>query len=82
MIILDLAHSFGSNKCEEGMSFSQIFAFWRDEQGQDLIEYSLLMTFIAIACLAYLGLGHSATAGITSTANSQLVIANSIAAGS
>jgi Flp pilus assembly pilin Flp len=64
------------------MSVSQLTNFWRDEQGQDLIEYSLLMTFIAIACLAYLGLGHSATVGITSQANTQLGAANTIAAGS
>ena len=25
--------------------------FWLEEEGQDLIEYSLLITFIAIACL-------------------------------
>jgi Flp pilus assembly pilin Flp len=60
----------------------QLVHFLRNEQGQDLIEYSLLMTFIAIACLAYFGLGHNATAGITSTANSQLVAANTIAGGS
>lgn len=60
---------------------SLILGFWRDERGQDLIEYSLLMTFIAIACLAYLGLGHSATAGIASTANSNLTAANILIGG-
>lgn len=61
---------------------SLLQSLWRDEQGQDLIEYSLLMTFIAIACLAYLGLGHSATAGIASTANSNLQLANTAVGGS
>ncbi len=73
---------FSSNCSMTGMGALQLIHILRDEQGQDLIEYSLLMTFIAIACLAYLGLGHSATAGITSAANSQLVVANSIAGGS
>ena len=61
---------------------SLLHIFWRDEQGQDLIEYLLLMTFIAIACLALIGSGHNAVSGITSTANSQLTIANTTAAGS
>jgi Flp pilus assembly pilin Flp len=60
----------------KGMNLSQLHGFWRDEQGQDLIEYSLLMTFIAIACLAYLGLGHTATVGIAATANADLTAAN------
>ena len=29
-------------------------AFWRDESGQDLIEYALLMAFIALAAVAVL----------------------------
>ena len=50
--------------------------FWKDEQGQDLIEYSLLMAFVALASAAlFLGAGKSIT-GIWSTTNSQLVAAN------
>ena len=50
--------------------------FWTDEQGQDLIEYSLLMAFVALASAAlFLGAGKS-IAGIWSTTNSQLVAAN------
>ena len=34
--------------------------FWTDEQGQDLIEYSLLMAFVALASAAlFLGAGNS-----------------------
>ncbi len=56
--------------------------FWKDEQGQDLIEYSLLMAFVALASAAlFLGAGKSIS-GIWSTTNSQLVAANSQAAGS
>ena len=50
--------------------------FWKDEQGQDLIEYTLLMAFVALASAAlFLGAG-SSIKGIWSTTNSQLVAAN------
>ena len=50
-----------------------------DEQGQDLIEYTLLMAFVALASAAlFLGAGGSIK-GIWSTTNSQLVAANSSA---
>ena len=50
--------------------------FWNEEQGQDLIEYTLLMAFVALASAAlFLGAGKSIT-GIWSTTNSQLVAAN------
>jgi Flp pilus assembly pilin Flp len=49
---------------------------WNDEQGQDLIEYTLLMAFVALASAAlFLGAGGSIS-GIWSTSNSQLVAAN------
>jgi Flp pilus assembly pilin Flp len=54
-------------------------AFWNDDQGQDLIEYTLLMAFVALASAAlFIGAGGS-IAGIWSTSNSQLVAANSSA---
>jgi Flp pilus assembly pilin Flp len=50
--------------------------FWTDEQGQDLIEYSLLMAFVALASAAlFMGAGNSIV-GIWKTTNSQLVAAN------
>ena len=55
------------------------FAF--DEQGQDLIEYSLLVTFIAIACLALISSGHPATEAVWQTTNSELSLANTFAFG-
>ncbi len=34
--------------------------FWNDDQGQDLIEYTLLMSFVALASAAlFLGAGGS-----------------------
>ncbi len=56
--------------------------FWTDEQGQDLIEYSLLMAFVALASAAlFIGAGNSIY-GIWKTTNSQLTAANSTAGGS
>ena len=46
--------------------------FWKDEQGQDLIEYTLLMAFVALASAAlFMGAGGSIK-GIWTTTNSQL----------
>lgn len=53
--------------------------FCMDDQGQDLIEYTLLMAFVALASAAlFLGAGGSIK-GIWSTTSSQLVAANSSA---
>jgi len=53
--------------------------FWMDEQGQDLIEYTLLMAFVALASAAlFIGAGGSIK-GIWSATNSQLVAANASA---
>ena len=50
--------------------------FWQDEQGQDLIEYTLLMAFVALASAAlFLGAG-SSIKGIWNVTNSQLAAAN------
>jgi len=52
---------------------------WNDEQGQDLIEYTLLMAFVALASAAlFLGAGGSIK-GIWTVTNSQLTAANSAA---
>jgi len=46
--------------------------FVRDEQGQDLIEYTLLLAFVALASAAlFIGAGGSVNS-IWSTANSRL----------
>jgi Flp pilus assembly pilin Flp len=58
---------------------SWIERFLRDEQGQDLIEYTLLLAFVALASAAlFIGAG-SSVSGIWSTANSQLSAANASA---
>jgi len=59
------------------MSF--LTSLWKDDQGQDLIEYTLLMAFVALASAAlFIGTGGSVK-GIWSTTNSQLVAANASA---
>ena len=46
--------------------------FWNDEQGQDLIEYTLLMAFVALASAAlFIGAGGNIKT-IWSTTNSSL----------
>ena len=53
--------------------------FWNDEQGQDLIEYTLRMAFVALASAAlFLGAGGSIK-GIWVTTNNQLSQANTMA---
>ena len=50
--------------------------FWNDEQGQDLIEYTLLLAFVALASAAlFIGAGGSVK-GIWSVTNSQLAVAS------
>jgi len=51
--------------------------FLRGEEGQDLVEYSLLLAFITlVGAAAYLGMSRS-TNTILSIANSRLAAANS-----
>jgi Flp pilus assembly pilin Flp len=72
--------SLGSKSYEtKGTAMTLINNFLRDEQGQDLIEYTLLLAFVALASAAlFLGAGNSVK-GIWSTTNSQLAAANSSA---
>jgi len=52
--------------------------FWADEQGQDLIEYTLMLAFVALASAALFSTAGGSINQIWSTTNSQL----STAAGS
>jgi Flp pilus assembly pilin Flp len=56
-----------------------ITRFWHEEDGQDLIEYTLLITFIAIATAAVVGQGQNSIRAIWSTSNSSIAQANSAA---
>jgi Flp pilus assembly pilin Flp len=58
---------------------TMLTSFIRDEQGQDLIEYTLLLAFVALASAAlFIGAGNSVT-GIWSVTNSRLIEANTSA---
>ena len=51
-------------------------SFWREEHGQDLIEYSLLLAFISLSGAAmFIGMGQT-TSGLWSIVNSRLAAAN------
>jgi Flp pilus assembly pilin Flp len=55
---------------------TNILRFLNDEQGQDLIEYTLLMAFVALASAAlFIGAGNSIS-GIWGATNTQLTTAN------
>jgi Flp pilus assembly pilin Flp len=54
--------------------------FVKDEQGQDLIEYTLLLAFVCMASAAlFISVGNS-VGGIWTTANTDLTSANAAAA--
>jgi Flp pilus assembly pilin Flp len=53
--------------------------FLRDEQGQDLVEYTLLLAFVALASAAlFIGAG-AQVSGIWAVSNSRLTAANTAA---
>jgi Flp pilus assembly pilin Flp len=53
--------------------------FWREEDGQDLIEYTLLLAFVVLVAAAiFIGAGQQASS-IWVKANSRLSQANSAA---
>jgi len=54
---------------------------WRNEEGQDLIEYTLLLAFVALVAAGLFIQAGNVTAGIWGTANSLLTKASSTAVG-
>lgn len=58
---------------------TMLYNFLRDEQGQDLIEYTLLMAFVALASAALFISAGGSVKGIWSATNSQLTAANTAA---
>ena len=61
------------------MITSVLKAFWQEEDGQDLVEYSLLLAFIALAAVAVLGNVGTTIKGLWNTLNNQLSNANASA---
>ncbi len=60
----------------------RVLQFWREEDGQDLIEYTLLMAFVMFTIIGLASGFGSSVAGITSKSNSQIGFANSMVQGS
>jgi Flp pilus assembly pilin Flp len=53
--------------------------FLKDEQGQDLIEYTLLIAFVCLATSALFVSSGGSLSGIWATGNSRLAAANASA---
>lgn len=51
-------------------------AFWKEEDGQDLVEYSLLLAFIALATIGVLTTVQGSLKTLWGTVNTQLGTAN------
>ena len=56
-----------------------LMRFLKDEQGQDLIEYTLLLAFVCLATTALFVSSGGSLSGIWGSANSQLDVANTTA---
>ncbi len=57
-----------------------LYNFVKDEQGQDLIEYTLLLAFVCLASAALFISAGGSVGGIWTTANTDLTSANAAAA--
>ena len=57
-----------------------LYNFLQDEQGQDLIEYTLLLAFVCLASAALFISAGGSVGGIWTTANTDLTTANAAAA--
>jgi Flp pilus assembly pilin Flp len=56
---------------------SILAALWQEEEGQDLVEYSLLLAFIALAAIALLSGAGASVKTIWTNINSNLTSAAS-----
>jgi Flp pilus assembly pilin Flp len=69
-----------SPKLAEGIVEELLMAFLRDDHGQDLIEYTLLLAFVCLATAALFISSGGSLSAIWVTANSQLTTANAASA--
>jgi len=60
------------------MITSVLKAFWQEEDGQDLVEYSLLLAFIALAAIALMSSAGNSVSTIWSRVSSQLTSAAAV----
>lgn len=54
---------------------------WREDDGQDLIEYTLLISFVVFITAGVMSIGGASIKGIVNTSNSQIAEGNRIAGG-
>ena len=64
----------------EAATFTLLGRLWREKNGQDLIEYSLLIMFIAITCMWFIGAGGPKIRGVWTGANRTVDQASTAAA--
>ena len=57
-----------------------LWTLWRQDDGQDLIEYTLLVAFVVFITVGVVSIGGQSIKGITSTSNSQITVASQFAA--
>lgn len=55
--------------------FSRLNRFWTEDQGQDLIEYALLMAFLAIAAVGIAACARAGLLGVGGSAGAKLASA-------
>ena len=60
------------------MMLSMIRRFWNDEQGQDLVEYTLVVFFVMFTVVGLARGFHSSIAGVAAVTNSNLAAAHSV----
>jgi Flp pilus assembly pilin Flp len=61
------------------MISSMLIKLWKEEEGQDLVEYSLLLAFIALAAVGLLSGTRTTISGLWSTINTTLSSASTTA---
>ena len=66
-------------KGELNMMKHLLNAFWCEEEGQDMVEYALLLAFIALAAVGLLTGVKTQLSGLWSTINSTLASTNTAA---
>ena len=67
---------------EEALMAQRLCSFWNEQDGQDIIEYSLLICFIAIAVMFVMGTTKPAVNAIWQSSNSDLAQGLATASGS
>jgi Flp pilus assembly pilin Flp len=60
----------------------RFYDFWRRQEGQDIVEYSLLVAFLAITCLALMASVQSPIQGMWSKGSNTVASANTNLSGS